>query len=294
MSLEYFLANPPLIELSDLKKWIIKEDDNLLIIDKPGWIVCHPSKQGPLSSLVGACREYTGIDTLHLVNRLDRETSGVVILAKNKTWARRCQMAFEQRRVVKTYYAILNGEMTETQTINKQLARDGSSEVYIKQVVRRSRTSQKAMTTFIPLVAESGYTLVKIIPITGRKHQIRAHAQWISHYIIGDKIYGPDENLYLEFIEKGWTRHLEYNLPHYRQALHAAQLTIQGSGYEINFWAPFPQDLVNFCEKKMGVTISELQDFGIYLVNNLRSKKSSQQEVNRLPNIMPNVSTKYP
>ena len=111
---------------------------------------------------------------------------------------------------------------------------------------------------------------------------------------IGDKIYGPDENLYLEFIEKGWTRHLEYNLPHYRQALHAAQLTIQGSGYEINFWAPFPQDLVNFCEKKMSVTISELQDFGIYLVNNLRSKKSSQQEVNRLPNIMPNVSTKYP
>ena len=103
MSLEYFLANPPLIELSDLKKWIIKEDDNLLVIDKPGWIVCHPSKQGPLSSLVGACREYTGIDTLHLVNRLDRETSGVVILAKNKTWARRCQMAFEQRRVIKTY-----------------------------------------------------------------------------------------------------------------------------------------------------------------------------------------------
>ena len=258
MSLEYFAADPLLINLSDLKKWIIFEDEHLLVIDKPGWIVCHPSKQGPLSSLVGACREYTGLETLHLVNRLDRETSGVIILAKNKAWARRCQMAFEQRRVIKTYYAILDGEMTESQTVNKQLARDGASKVYVKQTVRRSRTSQKAVTTFIPLVTERGYTLAKIIPTTGRKHQIRVHAQWMNHTIVGDKIYGPDDTLYLEFIEKGWTERLEQNLPHYRQALHAAQVIIEDPEIELKFEAPFPQDLADFCKKKMEISVEKI------------------------------------
>ena len=208
--------------------------------------------------MVGACREYTGLDTLHLVSRLDRETSGVVILAKNKAWARRCQMAFEQRRVIKTYFAILDGEMTEAQTVNKQLARDGASKVYVKQTVRRSRTSQKATTTFIPLVAEGGYTLAKISPATGRKHQIRVHAQWMGHTIVGDKIYGPDDSLYLEFIEKGWTERLEQNLPHYRQALHSAQLIIQDPECEIKFEAPIPQDLADFCKDKMKVSVEKI------------------------------------
>lgn len=263
MLLEYFATDPLLINLDDLKKWIILEDENLLVIDKPGWVVCHPSKNGPFSSLVGACREYTGLETLHLVSRLDRETSGVVILAKNKAWARRCQMAFEQRRVVKIYYAVLEGEMTETQTVNKQLARDNESEVYVKQTVRRSRTSRKALTAFTPLKAKCGYTLAKIVPTTGRKHQIRAHAQWLGYSLVGDKIYGPDDSLYLEFIEKGWTERLEGELHHYRQALHVAQLIIQDPDYELKFEAPFPQDLAEFCKDKMGLTIADWQDVGL-------------------------------
>ena len=234
------------------------EDDNLLVIDKPGWVICHPSKHGPLSSLVGACREYTGLEILHLVSRLDHETSGVVIFAKNKAWARRCQMAFEQRKVIKIYFAILDGEMTEAQTVNKHLARDIESKVYIKQTVRRSHSSHKALTTFIPLASHHGYTLAKILPETGRKHQIRAHAQWLDHSIVGDKIYGPDDSLYLEFIEKGWTERLKRALPHYRQALHATQLIIQDPDLELKFEAPIPQDLADFCEEKMGVSIEKI------------------------------------
>ncbi|MEC8280148.1 MAG: hypothetical protein VXZ88_06300, partial [Verrucomicrobiota bacterium] len=64
----------PLVKLADFPSWIVEEDDNLLIINKPGWLVCHPSKNGPMSSLVGVVREYTGVVKLHLVARLDRET----------------------------------------------------------------------------------------------------------------------------------------------------------------------------------------------------------------------------
>lgn len=72
----------PLVDMAVFSDWIVQEDENLLIINKPGWLVCHPSKNGPLSSLVGVVREYTGAEKLHLVARLDRETSGLIIFAK--------------------------------------------------------------------------------------------------------------------------------------------------------------------------------------------------------------------
>gem|GEM_PF-6287055 len=76
-----------LIAPEELPAWIIYEDVRLLVIDKPGDVVCHPSKAGPWSSLVGAAREYTGLPTMHLIFRLDRETSGVVVLAKDPVMA---------------------------------------------------------------------------------------------------------------------------------------------------------------------------------------------------------------
>ncbi len=259
MIMENCSADPPLIELRDLKKWILREDDDFLVIDKPGWIPCHPSKNGPFSSLVGACREYTGLNILHLVSRLDRETSGVVILTKNKQWSRQCQMAIEQRNVRKTYHALLNGELSSIKIVDQHLARDMQSKVYIKQAVRRSRTSRKAITTFIPLAVSQGYTLAKVEPVTGRKHQIRVHAQWLGHTIVGDKIYGPDDTLYLEFIEKGWTDRLEMKLPHHRQALHASIVSFHDFEPELIFKAPFPQDMTQFCEDKMGLSAHEIE-----------------------------------
>ena len=93
----------PLVDLRELESWILSRDENLLTVSKPGWLVCHPSKRGPLSSLVGACKVLTGLDTLHLVSRLDRETSGAVILALNRQTARDYQMAIQAREVEKTY-----------------------------------------------------------------------------------------------------------------------------------------------------------------------------------------------
>lgn len=225
-------------------------DDDLLAIDKPGWVVCHPSKNGPWSSLVGACREWSGLETLHLIARLDRETSGVVLLAKHKAAARKLQIAFQERAVAKTYHAILEGEMTEPISVDQRLAKDLESPVAAKVTVRRSNSSQRAITHFNPLAIGGGYSLVRVALETGRKHQIRAHAEWLDHRVAGDKIYGPDDTLFLEFIEHGWTERLEEHLPLRRQALHCTELRFADG---LTFRAPFAWDLAQFAKEKMGL-----------------------------------------
>ena len=147
----------PLVDPSDFPSWIVEEDDNLLIINKPGWLVCHPSKNGPMSSLVGVVREYTGADKLHLVARLDRETSGLVIFAKRPSVARKFQMAIQNRIVKKAYIALVEGEFSEPIHVVLPIARrrKGGGPVIIKSEVSDDRSSQDAVTDFIPLVSVS-------------------------------------------------------------------------------------------------------------------------------------------
>lgn len=236
--------------MDELPSWVLQDDADVLVIDKPGWLVCHPSKAGPRSSLVGACREYTGCDTLHLVARLDRETSGVVIMAKHRKAARTLQMALQERRVQKTYLTLLCGELSAPTEVNGPLAKDLDSPVAAKVCVRRSRSAQSAQTHFEPIAVAAGYTLARVTPFTGRKHQIRAHAQHVGHAVVGDKMYGPDATLFLDFIEQGWTSRLEAQLPMRRQALHASQITFDDGP---SFTAPFPWDMAQFCNEVMGL-----------------------------------------
>ena len=243
-----------LIDVDSFREWILLEDEDFLVMNKPGWVVCHPSKRGPWSSLVGAAREYAALDRIHLVSRLDRETSGVVILAKRRLAARTCQRAIQNRQVSKSYLAVLEGRLAEPALVDQSLARDGASAVYIKQTVRRSRSAKRAVTRFAPLVSSGGFTLALVTPETGRKHQIRVHAQWINHEVAGDKIYGPDETLYLEFIESGWTARLARRLPHVRQLLHALEVAFHAPPFNRRFAAPLAADMVKFCNEKMGIS----------------------------------------
>lgn len=247
----------PLITRDQLVTWILHEDEHVLVMNKPGDIVCHPSKNGPWSSLVGACREYSGLETLHLVHRLDRETSGLVFMAKDRKYARITQMAFQNRQVSKSYLAIMEGTLAEPVNVKKHLARDIESPVYIKQTVRKSNSSQSAETDFEPIFTGGGYTLVRVVPHTGRKHQIRAHALWLGHPIVADKIYGADDTLYLEFIEHGWTPRLEAALPLRHQALHAYSLEFHTPEFGEKFAAPLIADMVEFLRSRMGLADPE-------------------------------------
>jgi 23S rRNA pseudouridine1911/1915/1917 synthase len=245
----------PLITPGDFPGWILYEDERLLVVDKPGLIVCHPSKNGPWSSLVGAAREYLGLPTVHLVFRLDRETSGVVVLAKDSATASKLQKATQKRLIGKVYLAVLTGEMTQAVTVDQALGPDPDSCVTIRSKVVEAGTpgAQTAVTHFAPIAMGGGFTLARVRLETGRKHQIRAHALWLGHPVVGDKLYGPDERLYLEFAQNGWTERHAQLLPLQRQALHCAEIDLRPAHEPHFFRAPMADEVAQFCCDRMGI-----------------------------------------
>lgn len=254
-------ATPPLVNPSDLRGWVLREDEHLLVLDKPGWLVVHPSKNGPWSSLAGAVREELKPDAIRFVFRLDRETSGVIVLAKTDAVAGRLGKAILKRNIGKLYVAVLEGEMPASVTVNQALGPDPTANVTVKSrvVPGDSPGAQPAETKFHPLISRGGFTLVGVELLTGRKHQIRAHAEWLGHRVVGDKLYGPDPELYLEFATKGWTERHSALLATTRQALHCAAIDLRPAGLDYLLRAPWPKDLARFAERRMQLPPAEAQ-----------------------------------
>ncbi len=246
-----------LIAPEELRSWLIFEDERLLVLNKPGDVVCHPSKAGPRSSLVGAAREHLGGGAVHLIFRLDRETSGVVLIAKDERTAQRLQRAVLKRNYAKTYLALLVGEMVAETVVDQPLGPDLSGPVTAKTGVVAGGAGRPAVTRFTPLAVGGGFTLARVVTETGRKHQIRAHAEWLAHPLVGDKIYGGEQRLYLEFIETGWTPALESRLLLRRQALHCAEIDLTPAGLPHVFRAAVPEDLAAFALERMGAAARE-------------------------------------
>ncbi len=251
-------STPPKVNPEALPQWLLEEDDDYLVFDKPGWLVCHPSKDGPWSSLVGAVREWRQMPVAYLVSRLDRETSGIILIAKHFNAASQAQTAMERRWVTKTYYALLKGELKAPVLVDQPLGPDEASPVVVKTAVREGPGTLPAATFFEPVLVAAGYTLARVQPHTGRKHQIRAHALWLGHPVIGDKMYGGDESLFLEFIAHGWTERLGRQLEMGRQALHASQLEFKSPHFTRVFRAPLATDMREFVLQKMGCSEAAL------------------------------------
>lgn len=235
---------------------IVDENEDFLVVDKPPHLMVHPSVPGNpptlLDGLESLCAyELTCGGQLSLINRLDRETSGIVLVAKNRGAARILSKAMERREFRKFYHAIVWGWPEEEEfTIDGPLLRKGeiqSSPIWVKQMVhpdgKESRTRFVVESRF-ERESTNGcrFSLLRCYPLTGRMHQIRVHAAFSGHSIVGDKIYGPDENCYLAFIETGWTDTLEQTLLMSRQALHAS-----GLGWrEFEWKCPLPPDMRAF------------------------------------------------
>ncbi len=222
------------------------EDDDLLVLDKPGGMACH-SAQRPEQQALATWVRQRGVMP-RFVNRLDRETSGLILIGKNERAAKILGKAVLRREIEKEYLAICWGELRQDSGVVDQpvgLAKD--SVVYTKRVVDRA-AGKASMTEFSFEQRLHGFTVVRLWPRTGRTHQLRVHMVWLGHSIVGDKIYGPDERLYLQFIKEGVTGEMLGKLLLPRHALHAARLSLLHpvTRQPCEFEAPLPDDMQTF------------------------------------------------
>lgn len=219
---------------------VIHQDDDFLVINKPADLVCHPTKGDEYSSLISRVRLHLGEDAQpHLINRLDRETSGVVIVAQNSDAALELRRLWEAGAVTKHYLAIVHGLVAEGGVINAPLGRDEESAVAIKNRVRSdgaaARTEFAVLKTFQH--DRQDFSLLAVHPLSGRKHQIRIHLAYLGHSIVGDKLYGADEQMYLALVESRLTDAQRARLILPNHALHAESVKFRWRGQDIHFHA---------------------------------------------------------
>ena len=182
------LVIPDKLKNSDVKPEIVYEDENVLVMNKP---------VGLLSMAKGEyCPEKTLGDFGLLVHRLDRDTSGVVILAKNETVQKFLKKQFQDRKTHKTYYAVIDGRpKLDAARIDLPIARDLK-----RPTTFRVDANGKESETFYKILKTDGkHTLVELKPTSGRTHQLRVHMKYLGHPILGDSVYGGEraDRLYL-------------------------------------------------------------------------------------------------
>ena len=214
---------------------VIYEDDKLLVVNKPAGMIVYPDGKHAYPALSGWLDTYKktgGFSEFHFVHRIDRETSGVLVVAKDEQTHEFLKEQFQNRDVRKTYRAFVLGNLKDERgMINKPIgsSRGGSGPRSAKQP---HGTMREALTIYKTLGRGGGATYVEVFPKTGRTHQIRVHFSAIGHPIVADSLYGA---------VGGGTRVLGFK----RLALHALSIAITlPSGKEMTFTAPLPQDFV--------------------------------------------------
>ena len=215
---------------------IVYEDDHLLAVDKPAGLTTHPAPGHETGTLANALLEYLPDLTCvgdpsrpGIVHRLDKDTSGLLLVAKTQTAHRDLSSQFKKRTVSKTYLALVQGAVSPPEgVIQAPVGRHFTrrKEMAVVQGGRDAETRYKTVDSF------DGYTLLSVTPHTGRTHQIRVHMAAIGHPVIGDATYGK--------------RHPELK----RHFLHAASLKFShpSSGEEMELSSPLPDDLSNFLD----------------------------------------------
>jgi 23S rRNA pseudouridine1911/1915/1917 synthase len=238
-----------------LEPILIAQEPDFLVVGKPPNLLSHPTRPDGKPSLLGWLQDKFPGEFIALVNRLDRETSGTVLVARSPEAASHLGTLTMRREIHKYYMALVSGRIEkEHNVIEISIGRLGISPenpIWLRQgfIAPDDPTGRKtapARTEYWRLAVSDMISLLRLQAHTGRLHQLRVHLAHIGHPVIGDKIYGPDPNLYLKFIAEGWTEEHQRVLGLPRHALHAHELRFPWNGREMTFTAPLPEDMRSF------------------------------------------------
>jgi len=234
---------------------ILDESEDFLAVDKPAGLLVHPTKPGgPWTLWDGLSQlliyEIANGGQVSIINRLDRETSGVVLVAKNAPAARTAGLAMQRGEFTKEYRVIVFGwPEWEELTVDAPLIRRGEVEdspVWLERAVHPAGSVARTRFRVIERLErrEDGgrVSLLEARPETGRTHQIRVHAAHAGVPVVGDKLYAKGSHCYLEFIQMGWTSDLAKELWLPRHALHCSRMSLG----ETTWASDLPGDLTNF------------------------------------------------
>ena len=233
---------------------ILRTDPRFLIANKPpGWLV-HPTRPDGTFTLIDWLREQLPGEFLSLVSRLDRETSGLLLIARGKENASLLGKMQQRREIHKTYLAIVHGKPPESGVIDAPLDRLGKhqpSKIYIRQAVIPG--TYPAMTEFKTLGTlnhpEHGkISLVEASPKTGRLHQIRAHFEEIGFPVLNDKIYGKNDDYFINYIDKVFEKRSEIQ----RHCLHSSKIWFIFGSEVVSEEIGLPEDMADIWKLGMG------------------------------------------
>lgn len=212
---------------------IVYEDADILVVNKPAGMVVHPAHGHTSGTLVNAvlahCPALEGVGGEQrpgIVHRLDKDTSGLIVIAKNDRAHRELQRQFKAREVAKAYLTLVEGRVSPQQgLIEAPIGRDPVQ----RQRMAVVRNGREAVTRYTVLETFPEYTLVEAEPVTGRTHQIRLHLAFIGHPVVGDRVYGR--------------RKQRLELSRYFLHAHRLTLALPGTGERRTFIAPLPPEL---------------------------------------------------
>jgi 23S rRNA pseudouridine1911/1915/1917 synthase len=232
----------PLAEtLLEIDLPILDTGTGWLAVNKPSGIVVHPVNKVRENSLIRMLRRQEGREGLRLVHRLDRETTGVLIVAEDSDTARALSQAFIEGEVHKEYLALVDGVIeSDSGRIELPIGRDEHSAIYTKQA---AGVGQSCLTEWSVERRYESRTLVRLFPRTGRRHQLRVHMTAIGHPILGDAMYGQSEAIYLDLVSGDGDLRRRAGGPQ-RQLLHCARMVFPdpAAGGRLEVTAALPED----------------------------------------------------
>jgi len=242
---------PSALEPEAMPLDILHEDPYLIVLNKPAGLVVHPAPGHLHGTLIQGVLHHVLQEGTHLsdgsapdrpgiVHRLDKDTSGLIVMAKEETAHRNLARQFEHRRVEKTYVAVARGEVNfDSDYVELRLGPHPRDRL---RTTVRERDGKEASTFYEVVERYRGYTFVRAHPKTGRTHQIRVHLSAIGHPLVGDVLYGGSVLLARDI---GVTELAPEEPVMGRQALHAERLSFfhPARGEKVTFNAPWPDDL---------------------------------------------------